>query len=175
MTAKPHFGLWGAVVSCAFIAVAPAGCDYSGGGGSTGGGGPPPPTATCSGAEIQTGAQFFELALQDNATRCVPVAQRFFANSLAEAKQCAESANQNVTALDPINELCDLALRRLLNGQCLNHFTTLNRNFQDAVTCDRNTLCVNCTHVDMTSQFVISTLPGTCRALEVTTGALTCQ
>ncbi|MBO6636979.1 MAG: hypothetical protein JJ920_08630 [Roseitalea sp.] len=113
--------------------------------------------------------------MQDNATKCVPTAVQVFANDLAEAKQCVQAQVAGSTALEPLTELCDIAFRRLLNGQCLNHFTTFNTSYDDAVTCDRNTLCANCTHVNMTSSYVISTFPGTCRAAEVTTGSLTCQ
>lgn len=150
----------------------------SGGGGSSSSGGssaPPTPSTTCSGAAIQSTARNFELAVQDNATRCMPVTMQVFANDIAEAKQCIQSQNPGTTAFDPLTEICDLAVRRLLNGQCMNHFTTVNRNYNDAVTCDRNTQCNNCTHVNMTSSFIISTIPGTCRAQEFTTGALTCQ
>jgi len=151
----------------------------SGGGGSSSSGGntntPSTPSTTCSGATIQSTARNFELAVQDNATKCMPVTMQVFANDISEAKQCIQSQNPGTTAFDPLTEVCDIAFRRLLNGQCMNHFVTVNRNYNDAVTCDRNTLCGNCTHVNMTSSYVISTYPGTCRAREVTTSALTCQ
>lgn len=154
-----------------------AGCPGSGGGSSSGGGSnpPPTPTTTCSGATIGNSAQTFEVAVQHNATKCMLGSVLVLANDLAEAKQCAQSQNVGTTAFEPITELCDIAVRRLLNGDCFNHFNTVNTNYADAVTCDRNTLCSNCTHVNMTSSFVISTIPGTCRAAEFTTGALTCQ
>lgn len=145
----------------------------------------PEVSTTCSGQELDRGWRFYEFAFQNPATRCMfQSTQTYAANSLSEARQCAEDQYPNQTPAYSAN-VCTVAYGLTIPGRTVDQCTArvfLNIQaggqspFENQKDCDRaqiaNCARGECSWNDVTSDYVLRTVPGGCRAVEVNQSAL---